>query len=179
MADSRQKILMEKAERQSAIRQIIGRSAIMSQAELKAGLLDAGFRVAQATLSRDINEMGIVKTASGYQIGLITPEAGAGREVEITDGKPFSVSFMATGTSKPIPTGSVTGLEFGVGVAVMHTPAGHANMVASIIDTAALPQIMGTIAGDDTVLLILRRGYTEQETFAALDTLADGLETPE
>jgi arginine repressor len=38
---------------------------------------------------------------------------------------------------------------------------------------------MGTIAGDDTVLLILRRGYTEQETFAALDTLADGLETPE
>ncbi len=153
---------MDKFERQTIIREIITSHNIQSQEDLKQHLLDKGYSVAQATLSRDIKDMGIVKTASGYRIYEISDEA-----------KPKSTLQNRKAKRKPIPTGSVIGLEFGTGLAVMRTTPGHAGMVASIIDAAALPQIMGTIAGDDTILIIIRPKYCATEVYDALGTLVD------
>lgn len=158
---------MEKAERQEIIRNIIGKQPILSQEELKIHLLNAGLKVAQATLSRDIKEMGIAKTAEGYHL---PPQFGG--FVGEKSAKP------GHGGLKPVPANSVKGLEFGIGLAVMRTTPGHASMVASIIDSAQLAPVMGTIAGDDTILIMLRPSFTTAQTFDALESLVDGLPQP-
>lgn len=151
---------MGKVERQQFIRHLISSRSILSQEELKAHLLTAGYNVAQATLSRDIKEMCIAKTSSGYHL------MDASRE-PIAD-EP---------TMEPqIPHGSVHTVEFGIGIAVLRTAPGHASMVAAMIDDTMLPPIMGTIAGDDTVLLMLRPAYNNEDTTKALSSLISGLQ---
>jgi transcriptional regulator of arginine metabolism len=156
---------MEKAERHGIIRDLIAEHAIMSQEDLKNHLQQAGYSVAQATLSRDIKELGIIKTSTGYQMPKFVQEQPA---------QPYGNRIGA----KPIPAKSVTGLEFGTGLAVMRTTPGHASMVAAIIDAASLAPIMGTIAGDDTIMLILRPAFSNAKVYEALATLVDGLPKP-
>jgi transcriptional regulator of arginine metabolism len=148
---------MEKSERQLIIRNLIESRPISSQEELKMHLANAGYNVAQATLSRDIKEMGVAKTAAGYQL---------------TDGARRVVAQSINVAPAPMPRGSVSGLEFGTGLAVMHTAPGHAGMVASVIDAATLAPIIGTIAGDDTILIILRPGFSNDDVVKALSPLA-------
>jgi transcriptional regulator of arginine metabolism len=155
---------MEKAERQSVIKDLIERESIMSQEDLKSHLAVEGYYVAQATLSRDIKEMGLIKTPSGYKLHNLLKSQNS-----------VTTDSILLKNSKSILSDSINSLEFGTGLAVMHTPPGHASMVASLLDSAELAPVMGTIAGDDTILIMLRPTYSSDETVEALSGLVDNL----
>ncbi len=116
-----------KAERQSAILELVNHGSAHTQHEIAAALARRGMRATQATISRDIQELGLVRSGTGYRSnnGLI-------REL-------------------------VLSVEFVQPVAVIKTPPGTANLVARRIDEAALPGVAGTVAGDDTIIAVLRK----------------------
>ncbi|MGN0201940.1 MAG: arginine repressor [Candidatus Cryptobacteroides sp.] len=128
-----------KHERHSLIKQIVKEHRVANQEELSSLLERHGFSVAQATLSRDIRELHITKEheEDGYCYRLQSPH-------------------KVSGDSGIRTSGSILGLEISGNMAVVKTRSGHAAMVASVIDEADFPQVMGTIAGDDTVFLVLR-----------------------
>jgi transcriptional regulator of arginine metabolism len=177
-----------KAARQARIAAILSREQVHSQEQL-AALLDryAGMHVAQATLSRDLDELGVVRlrAADGSLVyalpgepggpgsrpgtGLdypertqpsgwpsVTPEeAGsqpAGAPRPASGGEPAGHSGRLTRYLKEL----MTSAEASANLVLLRTPAGAAQFLASIIDHAAWPAILGTVAGDDTVLVIAR-----------------------
>jgi transcriptional regulator of arginine metabolism len=116
-----------KEERQRAILDLVRDRPVQTQQELARALTERGFTATQATVSRDIQELGLVRTGSGYQ-----------------PGSPVSaVSELVI---------SMTQVEF---VVVIRTPPGTANLVARAIDESAMPGVAGTLAGDDTILAVL------------------------
>jgi len=116
-----------KEERQRAILELVRDRPVQTQQELARALTERGFTATQATVSRDIQELGLVRTGSGYQ-----------------PGSPVSaVSELVI---------SMTQVEF---VVVIRTPPGTANLVARAIDESAMPGVAGTLAGDDTILAVL------------------------
>ncbi|MBS7278033.1 MAG: hypothetical protein PUD74_02040 [Bacteroidales bacterium] len=128
-----------KQERHNLIRQIVKEHKVANQEELSSLLERHGLSVAQATLSRDIRELHITKAhgEDGYCYRLQTQRP--------------ETAYSGFKTS-----GSILSLETSGNMAVVKTRAGHAPMVASLIDEAEFPQVMGTIAGDDTIFLALR-----------------------
>lgn len=62
-------------------------------------------------------------------------------------------------------------------MAVIKTRPGHAGMIASIIDEGHLPEVMGTLAGDDTILLVLREGFRHEDVTSSLSEIFKGIET--
>ncbi|GAA2878240.1 arginine repressor [Pseudonocardia halophobica] len=144
--------------RQARIVEIIGQQAVRSQGELLT-LLDAeGIGTTQATLSRDLDELGAVKVRGAYVIpddgspvrGLVhTPGGGTARLSRLLG--EVLVSADASGN-----------------LAVLRTPPGAAHYLASALDRAALNDVVGTIAGDDTVLLVAREPLTGAQVVARL-----------
>ena len=116
-----------KAQRQNAIVQLVNRGSAHTQQEIAAALARRGMRATQATISRDIQELGLVRSGAGYR-----SSAALVREL-------------------------VLSIELVEPVAVIKTPPGTANMVARRIDEAALPGVAGTVAGDDTIIAVLRK----------------------
>ena len=122
-----------------------------SQAELAAALDDEGFEVTQATLSRDLEELGAVK--------LRTPDGGLPSYVVPEDGAP-----LTSRTAKDAPPQRLARLidellvsaEASANLVVLRTPPGAAHFLASAVDRAGLPDVLGTIAGDDTILVVAR-----------------------
>ena len=155
-------IMRGKQERQRLIRNLIRDHKVASQEELSALLAQAGCDVAQATLSRDIREMRITKVhdGEGYYYRL-----------------PGAFHFPVTLGGGDLLSGSVERLEFSGQMAVISTRPGHANMIASVIDAGHPRPIMGTLAGDDTVLLVLREGYSPGEVTEALTPIIKGIES--
>lgn len=115
-----------KAERHSAILELVNRGSVHTQQEIAAALARKGVRATQATISRDIQELGLVRSGGGYRSGT----ALVGELV-------LSVEVVEP-------------------MAVIKTPPGTANLVARRIDEASLPGIAGTVAGDDTIIAVLR-----------------------
>lgn len=72
---------------------------------------------------------------------------------------------------------SIDSLEFSGSMAVIKTRPGHAGMIASIIDEGHLPEVMGTLAGDDTILLVLREGFRHEDVTSSLSEIFKGIET--
>ena len=145
-----------KVERQESIRKVLREQRVASQEELAAILLSKGMDVAQATLSRDIKEMKISKLhdESGYYYSFDSPTFPR---------RPGSVGLNSSE--------SIGSVEFSGNIAVIRTRPGHANMVAAIVDAASLKEIAGTIAGDDTLLLVMREGYSGDDLIVALGKL--------
>jgi len=150
-----------KEERQEAIAQILGNSSIESQEELLKQLSDRGFELTQATLSRDFREMKVAKTpdAAGnyfYRLpGIQLPQ-------------PKSEKF---GMTSPFFRHGIINIEFSGQFAVLKTPGGYARGVAHDIDTNNIPGIMATIAGNDTVLVILRENSNKADIILSLKLL--------
>jgi transcriptional regulator of arginine metabolism len=130
-----------KVQRLDAIRQVLSSSAVASQDELRRKLRRRGIHVTQATLSRDIHELRLSKGPGGYSF----PNEHSNGEV-IADDAPPSVEEMLE--------------SFGLRVrqamnqVVVATALGGAQPVAAALDRASWPEVVGTIAGDDTVLVI-------------------------
>jgi transcriptional regulator of arginine metabolism len=131
-----------KARRQALILDLLGREPVRNQEQLRRGLRVLGVSATQATLSRDIKELGLVKRASdgAYQRPSTTvPPAGA----------------TASAFSRAV-TEFVTGVDRVQQMVVLRTGPGQAHAAAVAIDRAQLTEVVGTIAGDDTILVIAR-----------------------
>jgi transcriptional regulator of arginine metabolism len=128
---------MNKTLRQRAVLELVGQGAIVSQESLQRALRKRGFKVGQATLSRDIRDLNLSKTANGYS--LLGGETAAGL---------------------PLPPVSRLVREFALEVRtaqnllVVKTIVGSAQPVAAALDGEEWPEVVGTIAGDDTILII-------------------------
>jgi transcriptional regulator of arginine metabolism len=140
-----------KAARQARIVSLLGAHAVRSQTELARLLADAGMPVTQATLSRDLEELGAVK--------LRTPDGGLPLYVIPEDGAPLAVRGVNDAPPQRLArlVGELlTAAEASANLAVLHTPPGAAHFLASALDRAGLPDVLGTIAGDDTILVVAR-----------------------
>ncbi len=147
---------LSKSARQARITAILGREQVRSHEEL-ADLLDkyAGVQVTQATLSRDLDELGVVKVraANGHLVYALPPgQAGPGLRPDVQWPQPDAMPPRLTRYLSEL----LTSAEASANLVVLRTPAGAAQFLASVIDHAALPAILGTVAGDDTVLVITR-----------------------
>ena len=87
------------------------------------------------------------------------------------------LALRPSGRRVPDTFGSVSSLEFTGPLAVLKTMPGHANMIAAVIDANSLPEVSGTIAGDDTILLAMREGVSREELVGSLEGLFPGLES--
>lgn len=154
-----------KAARQGRISDIILRGDIRSQTELAELLAADGIETTQATLSRDLEELGAIK--------LRGVDGGAGTYVIPEDGHPRPV---AGGTSRMerLLAELLLSHDSSGNIAVLRTPPGAAQFLASAIDRAAPPEVIGTIAGDDTVMLIAAEGLTGAQLCAQMAAYADG-----
>ncbi|MDH3497445.1 MAG: arginine repressor [Gemmatimonadota bacterium] len=148
-----------KSRRQAAILALVRRHRVASQEQLKALLHAEGTDVTQATLSRDVRELGLVKLAD--------PEGGS-----------HYAPPAALETVPPPLEGLVASLLLsaeGVGpLLVVKTPAGSANALGSALDHHAWPDVAGTIAGDDTLLIIAKSAAARERVAARLQELAAG-----
>ena len=134
--------------RQRAILDIIQASPVFSQDELAARLREAGISSTQATLSRDLKALRISKVPGE---GYVVPSRGRSLSVDFTSG--------------------ILRIQFSANLGVIRTRPGLANAVAVLIDNQMIHSILGTIAGDDTILLIIREGSTPENILDALTTL--------
>jgi len=155
-----------KQQRLEAICQIIQSEAIRNQEELLKHLEMQGFQFTQATLSRDIKHLKIAKAHDGADNYVYTlPDQirvpGAGNQGRVLDTKP------ATGYRN---------IEFSGNLAVLKTRPGYAMGIASDIDAKAPREILGTIAGDDTILLIPREGISREGVIKALSQFIPEIE---
>jgi len=152
--------MREKQERQRIIREVIEGNRVANQEELSVLLEKRGLTVAQATLSRDIRDLRISKIhdESGYFYRLP------------------SDAVKAVHDAGGIVTNGIESLEFSGSMAVIKTRPGYANMIGALIDGNHLKEIIGTVAGDDTVLVITREGYSHDEVAASLGKIFKGIE---
>lgn len=132
-----------KEQRQNAILSIVRTSAIETQEQLLNELKKRGFRCTQATVSRDIRELHLVKEQTSF--GAYQYSLPASRS-----------SGSSTDRLQTIFREGVVSFDVAQNLVVLKTIPGLANAAAAAIDEMALPEIVGSIAGDDTVVLILR-----------------------
>jgi transcriptional regulator of arginine metabolism len=148
-----------KARRQSAILDVVEHEAVRSQEQLRHRLSARGFDVTQATLSRDIKELGLLKRSSD---GAYQP---AGEST-------------ATSTASALDTLGRALAEYLVNIepvqqlVVLKTGAGQAQLLGLAIDKSRLPEVAGTLAGDDTILIIARDPKSAQAVVKQLRDLA-------
>lgn len=133
-----------KAQRQRRIGEWLRDHRVGSQEELVAQLALAGITATQATVSRDLDELGAVKSRRGGAIGYVLPLA-----VEPAQPAAMLDRLLADW---------VTDIVEANGLIVLRTPPGSANLVANALDAAALDGVAGTIAGDDTIFIALGEG---------------------
>jgi transcriptional regulator of arginine metabolism len=140
-----------RAARHDQIVALIAQHSFRSQAELAKALEDTGFTVTQATLSRDLDELGAVK--------LRTADGGAPAYVIPEDGSPLAARSAADDPPHRLARRLgelLVSAESSANLVVLRTPPGASNFLASAIDRARLPEVLGTVAGDDTILVIAR-----------------------
>jgi transcriptional regulator of arginine metabolism len=129
-----------KARRQALIREIVQREPIRSQEQLRKRIKAEGFDVTQATLSRDIREMGLVKGGvDGAYQGAVQATAN---------------SFTATSLLQRAIGEYLTRVNRVQQLVLLRTGPGQAQPLAAALDGARLPEVVGTVAGDDTILVI-------------------------
>jgi transcriptional regulator of arginine metabolism len=150
--------------RQARIVELITHRAIRSQSELATMLAAEGIEATQATLSRDLEELGAVK--------LRGVDGGAPSYVIPDDGSPVRAIEGGTTRMRRLLAELLVSLDASGNIAVLRTPPGAAQFLASAIDRAALRDIVGTIAGDDTVFLLAREPLTGAELGERIRSLA-------
>jgi transcriptional regulator of arginine metabolism len=157
-----------KASRQAWVAATLANRPVRSQEELARLLAERGMPVTQATLSRDLEELGAVRVrgADGSLVYALPEEPGGpgSRPGGVGPGGAGGLAAPAAGT-EPDPGRSrlsrtaaelLISAEASANMVVLRTPAGAAQFLASVLDHAAWPSILGTVAGDDTVLVISR-----------------------
>ena len=145
---------MNKFERQGAILRLVQDRPLTTQAEVAVALRAAGYEAVQTTVSRDIAQLGLVKVrgGDGRLVYALPGAADLTRLSELT-------AALRRWTLSLTPTGSL---------AVVQTPSGCANALAQAIDDARLPDVAGTVAGDNTIFIAAREGLSGAQLAAEL-----------
>lgn len=153
-----------KNSRLDAIRLILSTQEIGSQEELLSELAKEGFTLTQATLSRDLHQLRVVKTVGvqgRYRYVLTRPHQyrheGAEGDIRPITPPQEAVGFLS--------------IKFSGNIAVIHTRPSYASTLAYHIDGYHFPEIIGTIAGDDTVMLVMAENTTKGAVLRALRTI--------
>jgi transcriptional regulator of arginine metabolism len=134
-----------KRPRQRALLELVQRAPLASQNQIQTELAQLGFDATQSTISRDLDELGLVRVRDGQ--GRIRYSA------------PGQAVATATATRlRALMSELVVGVDASGNLAVVTTPPGAAGTVAEAIDRAALPEVLGTVAGDNTILIVAREG---------------------
>lgn len=149
---------MKKPERHEAILRLVGSHAIASQEELRRLLQERGWRVTQATLSRDLRELGLVRASTEHGVRYVHPESLGGDE-----GKPSLEALL------PQLFDSVDGVSE---LLVLRTLPSGAQPIAEAVDAQGWPEIIGTIAGENTILIICRSSQARVELAQRLRAMA-------
>ena len=145
----------DRRKRHLKILELISTRSIRTQEELAEALSTEGWRVTQSSVSRDITALKLVKVDGAYQrAARITVEPEHPDERRIVEGV-------------------LTADPAGDALLVLHTPAGEANRVAVAIDRLAWGDVIGTIAGDDTIFLAVKNGPAQQRVLRQLRKLAE------
>ncbi|NOR87628.1 MAG: ArgR family transcriptional regulator [Bacteroidales bacterium] len=144
-----------KSERLLEIRRIINTNKIHRQEELLSLLVNRGYDTTQATLSRDLRELKVGKIHDVHYGSIyFIPD-----EVHLLEGE-----------SKP-PIQGIVSLEFSGNMAVLKTLPGFANSVAVKFEEKEIAEIIGTIAGNDTILMIIKEGVTKEKVIQVFESL--------
>lgn len=149
-----------KTARQARIVELITRQSVRSQTELVQLLAAEGVVVTQGTLSKDLVDVGAVRVRQGdgdLGYALLAAERAS--------------DSTATVRLSRLCAELLVSAEGSANLAVLRTPPGAAHYLASAMDRAALPYIVGTVAGDDTVLVVAREPMTGAELAATLEDL--------
>ena len=153
--------MKSKNNRLDTIKMIISSKEIGSQEELLQELTKEGFRLTQATLSRDLKQLKVAKAASmnGNYVYVLPNNTMYKR---MTEQQSASEMMMYNG---------FVSLDFSLNLAVVKTRPGYASRLAYDIDMHNCYEILGTIAGDDTILLVIREGCTHADVRKALSDI--------
>lgn len=147
-----------KKRRQAAILDVVDRHAVSSQEALRRRLRGAGFSVTQATLSRDIRDLGLVKNAAD----------GAYHRPGLEIANPAQAAARLQHAVQEY----LTGVDHAIQLVVLRTDLAQAQPLAAAIDEAGLDGIVGTIAGEDTVLLVCRDAARAETVADRFDRMA-------
>jgi transcriptional regulator of arginine metabolism len=150
-----------RSKRQRAIADLIRGEPLASQEEVTARLRTRGFPVTQATISRDLDQMGAVKVKRGGVMSYALPD-------QIGD------SDWAGARLRRIFAEWVQSVEAAGNLLVLKTPPGSAHLVGLALDQARLPEVAGTICGDDTLFVALRDGATASAVATQFQNLSHG-----
>ena len=131
------------------INEILSSRAIRSQTELLGVLMEDGIDVTQATLSRDLVDVGAEKVRVGKNLVYAVPGEGGDRTVRVAPDGQETTNRLAQRCHELLVSAEVS-----ANLVVLRTPPGAANFLASAIDHTTVPGIVGTIAGDDTIMVI-------------------------
>ena len=144
--------MIHKNNRLSIIRKIIHSEFISSQEQLIARLVECGVQVTQSTLSRDLKAMHVAKVPHkehGY--------------IYVLPNNPVNDTTISSNISD-----NITDIAFSGNMCVITTKPGYASAISVPIDSRAISEVLGTIAGDNTILLILREGFNMEELLTQL-----------
>ena len=154
-----------KNSRLEALRLIISSQQLGSQDELLAALQKEGFKLTQATLSRDLKQLKVAKAASmsGNYVYVLPNETMYKRV-----STPNSIREM-------LKVPGFISINFSGNMGVIKTRPGYASSIAWNIDNSDIPEIIGTIAGDDTIFIVIKEGVRHQDVSEALSEVVPSM----
>ena len=154
-----------KKDRLETLRMIISSREMGSQEELLAALQEEGFKLTQATLSRDLKQLKVAKAASmGGNYVYVLPNVTMYKRVS----SPAQVKEMMQ-----VP--GFISINFSGNMGVIKTRPGYASSIAYNIDNSNIPYILGTIAGDDTIFIVIKDDTDERDVVAALSKVVPNM----
>ena len=147
-----------KNSRMEALKMLISSMELGSQEEVLRALEKEGFKLTQATLSRDLKQLKVAKAASmnGKYVYVLPNETMYKRVLT-----PGNIREMMT-------TSGFISINFSGNMGVIRTRPGYASAIAWNIDSSDIPQILGSIAGDDTIFIVIREGVSHEEVTNAI-----------
>lgn len=154
-----------KNNRLEALRMIISSQQLGSQEELLAALQHEGFKLTQATLSRDLKQLKVAKAATmGGNYVYVLPNETMYKRVSTPQQIREMMQFPG-----------FISINFSGNMGVIKTRPGYASSIAWNIDNSNIPQLLGTIAGDDTIFIVVKQGVTEREVIDALSEVVPNM----
>lgn len=154
---------MSRAQRERLILEIVSSQPVSTQQELVQALRQRGLQVTQATVSRDVKRLGLVKIPDREGRYRYAPAQQAQQATAPAARAKLVAAFREF----------VTGVDWGEGLVLVKTLAGRANAVAAAIDESRMAEVAGTVAGDDTILVVVRRVEDRAAVVRALGELLE------
>ena len=153
-----------KTRRLEALKVLISSTELSSQEEVLQALRKEGFTLTQATLSRDLKQLKVAKAASmNGKYVYVLPNETMSKRIH----KPISPLEM-------LQTPGFISINFSGNIGIIKTRPGYASSIAYNIDASNLPEILGTIAGDDTIVIVIKEGVSHEEVTESLGQLMPG-----